>query len=173
VVRVPNQALHFRPTAEMYRWLGLTPPAGGQSLRIAQPEFVSSEDGDVEADGSSDADASKIDELFAQAPRRVMPGQVWVYDEEAVEPERRLRQIPVRTGIVDEQFSELVSGDLKPGVTVLTGITPPPSVLAKASGAGGIFQQPNRGFGGMTPAGPTAPPTLAPPGRGGFGRGGD
>jgi HlyD family secretion protein len=26
VVRVPNQALRFRPTSDMYRWLGLTPP---------------------------------------------------------------------------------------------------------------------------------------------------
>jgi HlyD family secretion protein len=30
VMRVPNQALRFRPTIDIYTWLGMTPPAAGQ-----------------------------------------------------------------------------------------------------------------------------------------------
>jgi HlyD family secretion protein len=172
VVRIPNQALRFRPTADMYRWLGMSPPAAGQSARIAPAEFVSNEAPDIESSGSGGNEPTRIDDLFEPVPRRITPGQVWVYDEEAVEPERRLRQIPVRTGIGDDQFSEMISGDLKPGVTVLTGITAPASVLAKAAGGGGIFSQPGRGRGGMTPGGPIAPPVLANPRGGGGGRAG-
>jgi HlyD family secretion protein len=166
-VRVPNQALRFRPTAAMYDWLGLPQPVAGAPMKIAAAEYVSSDDPDIETAGS--ADATKIDELFPPVPRRITPGQVWVYDAEAAEPEKRLRPIPVRTGLGDDQFAEVVSGDLKPGLAVLTGISPPPSVLAKAAGGGGLFSQPGRGRGGMTPGEPTGPPVLQ---RGGGGRGG-
>jgi HlyD family secretion protein len=39
VVRIPNQALRFRPTADMYTALGLTPPeppAGGRGMAMAR-----------------------------------------------------------------------------------------------------------------------------------------
>jgi HlyD family secretion protein len=174
VVRVPNLALRFRPTTEMYQWLKLPPPPAGEGRRVARTEFAADDVRDIESAGTGEGDVTKIDELFSPVPKRITPGQVWVYDEEAVEPEKRLRQIPVRTGIGDEQFSEVLSGDVKLGMTVLTAITAPASVLAKAAGGGGIFSQRGRGFGGMTPAGPIAPPTLANPrgGGGGFGGGG-
>ena len=126
---------------------------------------------DVEPVKIAEDQTTKVDELFAPVPKRVNPGQVWVYDEQASAPEKRLRRIAVRTGIGDEQFTELVSGDLSDGATVLTGITPPPSVLERAAG-GGLFGQPGPGRGGMTPAGPVGPPVLATPGRGGMGGGG-
>jgi HlyD family secretion protein len=170
VVRVPNQALRFRPTSEMYGWLGLTPPAPG-SVRVEPAEFASAENEVAGSPTSAGDDATKVDELFAPVPKRITPGQVWVFDEQAAEPEKRLRRIAVRTGIGDEEFAELVSGDLSAGATVLTGITPPPSVLERSTG-GGFFGQPGPGRGGMTPAVPAGPPVLATPGRGGTSGGG-
>jgi hypothetical protein len=92
--------------------------------------------------------ASQIDDLFAQVQKRIQPGQVWIYDEKNPDPQKKLRQINVRLGLTDGQFSELISSNetFTPGVTqVVTGVVPPPSALPKP-GTNSIFNQ-QRGFG--------------------------
>jgi hypothetical protein len=119
----------------------------------------------------TERNADKIDDLFSAVPKRVQPGTVWLYDEKATDPNKKLRQVGVRTGLSDTQFTELVSTSepLAAGAMVVTGVVPPASALPKA-GQQNIFQQqrggfggPGGGFGGGGPRG----------GGGGGGRGGD
>ena len=91
--------------------------------------------------------AEKIDDLFSEVPKRIQPGQVWLYDEKATDPAKKLRQISVRLGLTDGSTSELVSSGepLAVGTMVVTNVVPPPSAMPKAGGSS-IFQQ-QRGFG--------------------------
>ena len=167
-VLVPNEALRFRPTSSTYQWLGLTPPdaESGRGQRVAQPELVEAPAADLD-DPSQRSDDHKIDELFPLVPKKITPGQVWVYNDRDPDASHRLRRIAVRTGVSDGRYSELVSGDLQPGTQVVTSVYPP---SVSGSPIKNIFQQPGRGGGGMTPAGPAPLPVLVSP-RGG-GRGG-
>lgn len=176
VVRVPNQALKFRATSTMYGWFGLPTPSAGSSPRAALPipgaraNEPAANDVVGEMTPMVDRDANTIDELFPPVPKRVTANQVWVYDERQPDEEQRLRAISVRTGLSDGEFSEVVSGELKPGMQVMTGVVPPVSALAKAQST--LFGGPQRGRGGMTQADPQGPTRLAPRGGGGGGRGG-
>ena len=78
VTRVPVAAIRFRPTSEMYGWLKLpVPPI--QAARLPEPETVPVKR--VERPSQTDGDNPKIDEFFQPAPKRILTGQVWVYDE--------------------------------------------------------------------------------------------
>ena len=169
VVRVPNRALRFQPTAKTYEWLALPTPEGDavRARRISVPELVGApQTEDAEASASDE----QIDDQFPRAPKRVTPGEVWIYDQDHEDPAQRLRRVGVRTGVTDGEMTEVVSGDLEPGAIVVTGIIPP---VESTGPSLGIFQQgnPGRGRGGMTPGGPASPPVLTQPNRGG-GRGG-
>lgn len=154
VVRVPMTALRFRPTADIYAALGLTPPA--------QPARPASAAGTVRAlslaNGAgrdwtparevttkppvtaSRRPADKIDELFApyhEAPTR---GRVWIWDDVA----RRLDPIDVQLGVTDGQNSALLSGALKPGQSVVTGVLLPAPPVAVRPGPS-PFMGPQRG----------------------------
>ena len=48
---------------------------------------------------------------LTEADLRVQPGQVWIYDEKSADPAKRLRQVSVRVGLTDGQFTELVAGE--------------------------------------------------------------
>lgn len=146
VLRIPNQALRFRPTSDMYAWLGLTPPAAGARPR----PVLSDSSAPPRAATASPAvplkprSATQIDDLFSEVPKRIQNGQVWVYDDTASDPARRLRAVNVRVGLSDGQFSELISSDepLAAGAEVVTGIFNPAAV-AKAPAAN-IFNQRGR-----------------------------
>jgi HlyD family secretion protein len=158
---VPNDAIQFRPTADMFAWLKLPAPGPGRAARVSAPELVP-----VASNAGPGAPAERIDDLFTPTPKRINLGQVWVYDEAEPDPSRRLRSIPIRTGISDERFTEVVSGDLTQGLQLVTAITPPPALQRRAFG---IFGQPQRAFGGMSKAEPEGPTRLQ---RGGGRRGG-
>jgi HlyD family secretion protein len=110
VVRVPNTALRFRPSAEVFAALGQAAPeqnppgprpaTTGDASRAVR---VSTRDGD---------DAS------GQAPAGTR-GEVWVHENGA------LRRIPVRVGLSDGSHTELLSGDLTPGTEVVTAVVIP------------------------------------------------
>jgi hypothetical protein len=177
VVRVPNQALKFHATASMYGWFGLPAPQAApvrrllaetdQGRKAAAPPVANEIVGRVRA--MTERDADKIDDLFPSIVKPALQSEVWVYDENEPDENRRLRSIPVRTGYSDEEFSELVSGDLEVGMQVLTSVVPP--VSAQPDLGGSIFMQPQRNRGGMTPVESQGPTRLAPPARGGGGRG--
>ena len=250
VVRIPNAALRFRPTPEMFTALGITPPQagqpgwaegrggrgagsqgaqgaqgargasqgaqgargaqGGQSARGAQgaPSARGGEGGDVapiaprgpgagrggNSDGGDPArmvermqnmtpeqreqmmarrgrggdqgnlggrrgqapapaakpapatgrgSATTIDALFGPLPQVETRGQVWVHAD------KQLRPVRLRLGISDGQMSELIEGDIEPGVELVTNIN---------TGTEAVRTQP--GFGGF-------PPFMGPGGRGG------
>lgn len=166
VIRVPNQALRFRPTSDVYAWLGLTPPAAAKAPAMnANAGAVGRAGGPRTAPAAEAApvgavaarvsrSSGQIDDLFAQVEKRIQPGQVWVYDEAATDPAKKLRSINVRIGLSDGQYSEIVSSreDLPEGAKVVTGVVPPASALPKAgANTGNIFNQgggPGGGFGG-------------------------
>ena len=164
VLRIPNQALRFRPTAEMYKALGATPPAAGQGGRVVDNQAGST--GAPASDNLTaepiDLDAEKIDELFPPIPRRTTAGFVYTWDE----AKKELNQIRVTTGINDGQFSQLLTGEVRVGQQIVTSITLP--VTAQQNNIFG--QQPGQRRGGPG-FGPAAPPPPNPVG-GGFGGGG-
>jgi HlyD family secretion protein len=151
VVRVPNQALRFRPTSDVYTWLGAPAPAGGRpvagSARAGQPRGAETAEPAVEAVPMAVRDAKQIDDLFAQVQKRIQTGQVWVYDEHAADPARTLRPVAVRVGLTDGQFSELIAAEdeLFEGAVVVTGVVPPASAATATSGSNSIFQTGGRG----------------------------
>jgi HlyD family secretion protein len=104
---------------------------------------------------SNDSDQT-IDELFTTTAAPRTPTQVYTWDE----ANKKLTPIRVVTGIADTQYAALLSGDLKVGMQVVTGISLPQTSAQRNQN--NIFgQQPGRGFGGLQPGGP-----------GGFGGGG-
>ena len=109
--------------------------------------------------------ASRIDELWAEIVPVETRGNVWKYDASAP-PEGRLKQVPVRMGVSDGTFMELLSGDVKVGDKLVTGVILPASMRPAANplmGPGG----------GARPGGQTMPGMGQPSGGGaGGGRGG-
>jgi HlyD family secretion protein len=236
-LRVPNQALRFRPNTDTYVALGLEPPAPGQggagrgrangaaagnddpqtpgAGRAAQPAGAPAA-GDAGAgragaaqagqgnqgragtgQGAVDPNAlqqvaerfggrsgrggrggrggsnrtgggrganavaantgpqtelrgTKIDENFAELQRTIRAEQVYTWTEATKE----LKAINIRTGISDGTFTEIISGDVEPGLQVITGIVLPASMVrSNPSQQNSIFNQQggrggDRGFGG-------------------------
>jgi HlyD family secretion protein len=93
-------------------------------------------------------EGNKIDELFQPTPQRVTQGGVWTWDE----PNKKLTEIRVTTGLTDGQFSQLISGDVKPGQQLVTSIVIPLTQAQRQQN--NIFGNQGRGnFGGMQPGG--------------------
>jgi hypothetical protein len=63
------------------------------------------------------AGATTIDALFGPLPPVESVGRVWVLID------KELRAIRVRLGITDGQTTELIEGDLRPGMALVTNIT--------------------------------------------------
>jgi hypothetical protein len=114
-------------------------------------------------------EADKIDELWAPVQRTQSRSQVYTWNEAAKE----LKMIPVVLGVTDGTFSELVSGDLKVGDQIVTGVVLPLSQQKTMSPSGNPFapNQPGR-MPGMTPGGPGGGNPGGGGGRGGGGGGG-
>jgi HlyD family secretion protein len=85
-----------------------------------------------------------IDSLFKPLPTQQTQGRVWLFVD------RQLKPVALRRGITDGTFTELVSGDLKEGTDVVTGITGVGSTRTNAAQAAGkpLLGQPQRGGGG-------------------------
>jgi HlyD family secretion protein len=87
--------------------------------------------------------ATTIDALFGPLPQVETRGQVWLHAD------KQLRPVRLRLGISDGQMSELIEGDVEPGMELVTNIN---------TGSEAVRTQP--GFGGF-------PPFMGPGGRGG------
>ena len=147
VVRVPNAALRFRPTAAMFTALGQTAPTEPIQVRL-KPDTTAEK-----ATSARDARATTIDALFGPLTEVQTEGRVWTYENNQLKP------VPVGLGISDGQTTELIRGDVQPDTAVITNITSgteSAKTAATATAAGGLFG----GLGG--PGGPG----------GGFNRGG-
>ena len=97
----------------------------------------------------AERNATKIDELFEPIVKPDSNGQVWVYNEKAADPKDKLKQINVRLGLTDAQFSQLIAGEgLAAGSMVVTGVVPPPSAVEAAQRQNNsILHQNQRGGG--------------------------
>jgi HlyD family secretion protein len=150
VVRVPNAALRFRPTAAMFAALGQTAPADQKIRPKPDPTVVTTTAGGAghaektvrpAISASSDATtatsrATTIDALFGPLVEAETEGRVWVYAN------NQLKAVRVRLGVTDGQTTEVVQGDLQPDTAVVTNITTASETTRSASTAtpaGGLF----------------------------------
>lgn len=102
VVKVPNAALRFYPLRDHVR---------PQDRPILDGRVLEADD---EARGQSPSAAAKAE---GEAQRRQR--HVWV-----VEADGLLRAIAVTTGIGDHRATEIVTGDVEPGMPLVVGIAP-------------------------------------------------
>ena len=142
ILRVPNGALRFRPSAETFAALGQTPPAPTPAtLRRAVATAPPSPE---RATG-----ATTFDALFGPLTQTESFGQGWVNTG------GKLQRVRLRLGITDGQQTELIQvldGELSEGTEVVTNVM-----------TGAVRQT-------TTPAGATLPGLGG--GRQGFGGGG-
>lgn len=148
VVRVPNDALKFRPTRAIYQAFGKDAP---------ETETVRAVDllGDRVVDPTAlregpRADARTIDALFAPLPRADARATVWTWNAET----REFMSVAVRVGVSDGTMTELIEGDLEAGDQLVTGVILPqtgPSTTPKnplLGGRGGGMGMPGSNSGG-------------------------
>lgn len=107
VVKIPNAALRFYPLAKHVR------PA---DLPILE--------GTAQANITDEQEAQQAENTLSAIERAQMRKErnrrhVWIVDGEY------LRAVEVITGLSDSQFTEMVSGSLKKGDLLVTGIKPP------------------------------------------------
>jgi len=120
VVRIPNEALRFRPTRAVYAALGLPVPQepAVRAVDLAGDRIV---DPNALREISIDPEAESIDELFAPLPRADSRAAVWTWNEE----NRELVRIPVRVGVSDGNVTELLSGGVEAGDELVIGVIAP------------------------------------------------
>jgi HlyD family secretion protein len=112
-------------------------------------------------------DADKIDELWAPLVAVETRGSVWTWNEE----KKELKSTSLRLGVTDGTFTQLISGDVKVGDSVVTSVILPASMRPAAS-TNPLLQQQNRGGGMSGPGGGGAGGFGGAPTGGGGGRGG-
>jgi len=140
VVRVPNAALRFRPTAAMFAALGQEAPATKATTINAEiaerAEKASSANSAPSAVAvvSRDPNATTVDALFGPLEVVETAGRVWIYAD------NRLTPLRVRLGVSDGQTTELIEGDLQPDAALVTSVTTGTEGTTPATAAaGGLF----------------------------------
>ena len=194
VTRVPNAAIRFRPTSDIYSALGLTAPttatrltgSGGAQAAgaaasgrnpnagAARPARPGVDDPYAEIEDElatlPTLKADKIDELFAPVAQPVQRGTLWTWDPAS----KKLEEHRVTLGVTDGSFTQVLSGDIEPGTEVVSSVTMPTTAAARQQNSVFGGQQQPGGFG---PQGGFGPPPGGgfggpPGGFGGGGRGG-
>jgi HlyD family secretion protein len=136
VLTVPNAALRFRPTGETFAALGQEMPEAAIHQRGSGASAASGAGrvhtaANATAEKSSDIanwrDAKTIDAAFGPVPAPDAPARVWQYRD------GRLVPVTIRTGLSDGTMTEVISGPLEDGSTVVTGIAVPGTTMTSAS----------------------------------------
>jgi len=111
VVRVPGPALQFRPTPDMFKALG-------QPVQPMKPEASPQKpaQGTPVVTPTPGASAKIIDAFFEPPPTPVSSGQVWLLRDGHLAP------IPLKLGITDGPWTEVLDGSIEPGQEVVTNI---------------------------------------------------
>ena len=103
--------------------------------------------GNVSAGTAVASGATTIDALFAPLVVAETRGRVWMFEN------KQLKSTPVRLGVSDGTYSELLEGDLKEGqeivVNMVTGLEP--ATRPGQTGTGNPLMGPQRGPGGGGP----------------------
>jgi HlyD family secretion protein len=163
VLRVPNTALRFRPTNEMFAALDqpVPPDAAGTGTgtgRAAAAGPATPPPAEIErrpaaarnqawssgrADTGTPAPAETIDALFGPLPVVESQGRAWLYAD------GRLQAVRLRLGLTDGANTEVLRGELQEGSEVVTGIviggTRSSTAAAPSSGGAGNPLLPQRG----------------------------
>jgi hypothetical protein len=99
----------------------------------------------IQGGGVTSSGAMTIDSLFAPLVPTETRGRLWFFEN------KQLRSVPVRLGISDSQFQEVLEGDVKEGqevvVNFVTGLEPA-TRPGQQQGAGNPLMGPQRGGGG-------------------------
>jgi HlyD family secretion protein len=133
-VLIPNAALRFRPTSVTYEALGIPPPASTPPVRSPSPAAPMLDAEDLPPEAPRDTPkATSIDALFGPLERVETNGRVWTLRD------RQLTPIPVRVGITDGQWTELVAGDLPAGTELITSVAAAGSSTRQPAASGGLF----------------------------------
>jgi len=119
VVRVPNDALRFRPTRAIYQAFGKDAPET-ETVRAVDLQGNRVVDPNALREGPR-PDAKTIDALFAPLPRADARATVWTWNAET----REFMSVPVRVGVSDGTMTELIEGDLEAGDQLVTGVLIP------------------------------------------------
>jgi HlyD family secretion protein len=142
VLRVPNAALRFVPTAEIYAALGHTSPEIGAPASAAATvvRAAVSTTTSVMEDGTrvvlTTAPARRPDGAAARTPSpgRSITRQIWTFDDGI------LRAIPIRVGLSDATNTEVLedgmpesSERLAEGDAVVTGVTTGTETVARSA----------------------------------------
>jgi HlyD family secretion protein len=135
VLRVPNAALRFRPETESGK-PAPTPEAAAAQTAPGEgaPGGGSGQGGrrggaGSQAGGPVAGAARQFDRTGGGAKRK--PGQT-VYTVPGPQTEAAPKPVEIRPGITDGRYTQVASGDLKPGDTVVVGL-----VTAKADATAG------------------------------------
>jgi HlyD family secretion protein len=134
VLRVPNAALRFRPTSDLFAALGQHAPESwansgsgaapaGQTtssdhLSAASMPTTTESGPAVVATSGTLRSASTIDALFPPLSPVESRGQAWLYAD------KQLKAIGLRLGISDGIYTELVGGGPQPGTELVIGARP-------------------------------------------------
>jgi HlyD family secretion protein len=143
-VRIPNAALRFRPTPELFAALGQTPPDSvTATLRPAAAARPAVGTASPAASLVGTSNATTADALFAPLRQPATDGRVWVLAD------NRLEAVPVTVGLTDGKMSELLEGDLPPNAAIVTNVAAT-TVATKATVAaqGSPFSPAGGGFRG-------------------------
>jgi HlyD family secretion protein len=135
VLRVPNAAVRFTPTAEMFTALGQpVPPAGGNRRPGTRPAAARS---GAPASGASPAQVARPGNAGESgAPHN---GRVWRLEQ------GKLVSTPVQLGLSDAAFTEIAGGPLAEGTVVVTGASVGQSASNAAARSPLLPQFPRRG----------------------------
>jgi HlyD family secretion protein len=121
VLRVPNAALRFRPTAAVYAALGLTPPPEDQARRVVEAGAAGDAPASAIVQPKVDPNAHRIDELWAPLKTVETTADVWTWDADRKE----LKPVRLHLGGTDGAFTQVLSGDLSVGDMVVTSVVLP------------------------------------------------
>lgn len=107
VLKVPNSAIRYLPEDKAYV----------HDEDHSKLDFTAALESDQEDQPEVDLEDKPIDEASAAA-KKAATRHVWVKDGE------KLRAVEIQIGVSDYQFTEVVSGKLKAGDQVVTGLKP-------------------------------------------------
>jgi len=147
VLRIPNSALRFQPTDDLFLALGQTAPELRAGAVPATPG------GARQTTGGGRGATQGRGALPSGGKDGAARARVWVFSE------GQLEAATVRTGITDGTTTAILGGDLEEGSYVVTGVTTAPLAAAQTTAS------PLLPFGGRRPGG-GARQTPAGPGPG-------
>lgn len=104
VLRIPNAALRFFPES--------------QYVREEDRNLLEGTGGDIGEEKEKPSEQRISANERAEARRRRTKRHVWVEDGEF------LKAIPIEVGLSDSRYTELLSGDVKEGQSLVTGVKP-------------------------------------------------